>query len=1551
MQQSFTIVRLLVCCLLLLAGMGLTKPVAAQGYTDNGKRYIMYTLYHYGDADGTMQQRQIQGMEDAFSQGFNSVVIGIAWDVLQPSLNSPPNWAYIDRFIAVAQRYNAKIAIRIKTGRRDRVGFWPEEQSMKDTRGKTMDQEGGGHVRLGYTPAIDKVQDFARSVAQRYKYLNDRGELLFMSVTFNPQWENEYWYTNYPDQYKTTYDFNELTIGDFQRWALAKYGGSLQALNLAWGSSYATVSDIRPTYPNINNEGGFLGKRGADWYAFRHIQLKNFNDRFARTVKSVDPTIRIITEQGSVFDSANRGTLGFKNLSELYDGIKVNDGPGFIYQFSMDLLRSNVKPGGWIINEIDGLFFRDPSSTALLATQIEDSFKYGAKIITFANYFPNYNQETQLRQLTDGIKAKRLLEQPVPTLTPVGTMTYKLSSVVQGGMYESGIFSQWNTMRGSNQSPVRILINEDLLETGALPTQNQAPTVANRVPGQTAIINSAFSFKIPANTFADADGQIVSVAVSGLPVGLNYNPATGTISGTPTLIGSSEVSATATDNNNATVTEYFVLVVKRATLPLQLLDPILDCNTGRFEFRSTEGDGSAVEYALDNVIGWGTQTVYTLSDQLRSGSILTLRARQSGIEQTLRYTTPCSATTTNKPPVVNGVVADQTAKVGTPFSVSVPASLFSDPDGTIASVAVSGLPAGLAYNSATRFIQGTASTAGLSTVTITATDDKGATVSTTFKLTIDAVSGIRPLRLLDPLIDCATNRFEFRSVDGDGTPIEYAADELFSYSTQSVYISTTPFRAGGVLTLRARQNGVAIQFLYTTPCSSGNRSPVVSQPLADQRGIVNRGVSVLVPAGTFTDADGTIASVSVSGLPPGLSYNSATRLLTGTVATAGSWVVTVTATDDRGATVSTTFSFIISPDGQALRLLDPVLNCDTGLFEFRSAGGDGSPIEYSIDRLIDWSTNATFTLADNMRRTGQLDIKARQGGQLAFGVFYPACPLANQLPTVRTPIQAQALTQFRNMTLVIPAGTFADADGTIASVSLSGLPPGLTYTTNTSLVSGAPTTPGTWTVTATATDNRGGSVSTTFVITVEALTGTGVLRLLDPVLNCDTGLFEFRSAGGDGSPIEYSIDRLIDWSTNATFTLADNMRRTGQLDIKARQGGQLAFGVFYPACPLANQLPTVRTPIQAQALTQFRNMTLVIPAGTFADADGTIASVSLSGLPPGLTYTTNTSLVSGAPTTPGTWTVTATATDNRGGSVSTTFVITVTAQAKALRLLVPLLDCVTGRLEFQTVDGDGSAIGYSIDQLLDWSNQPIYTLADGPRHGTVIVLRVRQSGTEQTLTYTTPCIRPAKPLVVTKPMTDLVLIVNQPASVTLPASLFTDPDGGPISVALTGLPVGLSYEPSQRIIQGTPTLIGTSPAIARASANGRISVSDTFLITIRTAPRFAVTTTLLDLQGRLLKDLVDGDLLDIKRMPVLVNLSCQPKMTAGSVLMELTGKARRTVYANAAPYLLYPSGQGFKPEIGSYQLKMSVFSGANGTGTLLGVTTIRFDIVVPNEGG
>ncbi|MBO0950180.1 putative Ig domain-containing protein [Fibrella forsythiae] len=1338
----------------------------------------MYTIYHYGDPDGSMQRRQIAGMEDAIAHGCNSVCIGIAWDVVQPSLNSNPDWAYIDRFVDVAQRNNVKVAFRIRTIRKDRTGYWPEEQSMKDTRGNVLNLEGGTHVRFGYTPAIDKIQDFVRSATQRYKYLNDRGDLLFMAVTFNPGWENEYWGTNFPDQYATSYDFNEFTIGDFQRWAVAKYNGSLDAVNKAWGTNYQTISTIQPTYPDASNGSLYLGKRGSDWYSFRHSQLKSFNDRFAKTVKSVDPTIRVITEQGSVIDTPNRGTLGFKSLSEFADGVKVNDSPGFLYQFSMDLLRSNVKPGGWVLNEVDGLSsYRDQSNLETIADQIETSFKYGAKIVTFANYFLDFNQEGQLRTLLDGMKAKRLLEQPVPTITPVGTMTYKLSTVVQGNLYSSGVFGQWATIRGGNQGPVRILLDEDIIGNGSTVPQNSPPTVVNRVPNQTAVVSKSFSFKIPDNTFTDSDGQITGVAVSGLPAGLNYDPATRTISGTPSLIGSNEITVTATDNSNATVTDYFVLAVKRTTLPLQLLEPILDCSTGRFEFRSTEGDGSAVEYSIDNVYSWNTQTVYTLSEALRSGSTLSVRARQSGTEVTFSYKTTCPVVASNKPPVVNDALADQTVIAGQAFSIVLPENTFTDPDGTIASVNLSGLPTGVTYVPSTRTLAGTIGSAGVWPITVTATDDKGASVSTSFKLTAGAASNTKPLRLLNPLLDCTTGRFEFRSADGDGTPVEYAADQLYSYNTRSVYTLTDLYRFATVpITVRARQSGVEQVLSYTVTCSVENKEPVVSVPITNQTAIVNKSVSILIPVGTFADSDGTIASVAVNGLPPGLSYDAGTRLITGTVSTTGVWTVTVTATDDRGATIATTFTIKIGRDVKPLRFLEPLLDCNTGLFEFRTADGDGSPIEYSIDRVIAWSPQSSFTLSVDLRTNYQLDIKARQGDEVIFGVFRTSCPPPNQLPTVKTPLADQTLTQFRNVSLPVPVTTFNDADGTIDHVSIAGIPPGLIYADNTHTLSGAPTATGVWTLTAIATDNRGGTVSTTFVVTV-------------------------------------------------------------------------------------------------------------IP------------------------------------------------------------------QVKPLRLLPPVIDCVTGKLEFQTADGDGTTISYSIDQVLNWTNQAVYTLAEGPRYGTALVLRVRQSGTEQMLTYTTPCVRPNKPPVVAIPVVDQVLIVNTPASFTVPAGTFTDPDGTIASVTLTGLPVGLSYDPVKRVVQGIPTLIGTSPAVAKATDNAGASVSDTFLITVRAAPRFAVTTTLLDVQGKVLKDLVDGDLLDSKKMPVLVNLSCQPKVTTGSVLMELTGKAKRTVYTNAAPYLLYPTGQGFKPDIGSYQLKVSVFSGANGTGALLGTATVRFDITLTNEGG
>ncbi|CCG98628.1 hypothetical protein FAES_0617 [Fibrella aestuarina BUZ 2] len=1150
----------------------------------------------------------MQDVTYALDNGCNAVEIGIRWEDLQPSATAQLNWAKYDKIVALVLSRNAKVAFRLSTMRNTRAGFWTDDQAMRDTRGNIINSGGESHFRLGYTPAANKAQDFIRSVVQRYQYLNQRGQLLFISVTITPYLENEYfglnWRADGSPSYETMFDYSEPTVNDYQQWVLRKYNNSLSELNQKWGADYKNVSDIKPTYPsNGGNQGAFSGVRGLDWYVFRHSQLKAYIDMCIRTIKGVDNSIRVVNQHGSVHDplSGFRSTYGFKNLAELADGIKVNDSPWWPFQYSMDVVRSNIKPGDWMINELDGMFsLSSPGVNTLLKEQIDASFKYGANAITLANYVVGLN-ESYMKELLDYIKAKGILNQPVSTVTPVGTISYKLSRVVQSNIHEIGLTGDWIAMRGADSKPVRIILDEDILGGTVTVPLNQPPTVISAIPNQETLVGKAYSYRIPDNTFSDPDGQIASIAVSNLPAGITYNASTRTIGGTGTSAESKDVTVTATDDKGATVSNVFTLAIKQVqtTSPLRLLDPVLACTTGKLDFRSTDGDGTTIEYKLEGITDWSTNASITLDNQYRNGSVLAVKARQSGTTYSLNYTTTCAVT---------------------------------------------------------------------------------------------------------------------------------------------------------------------------------NRPPIVANQLPDKSVAQNQFLSFLIPGSTFSDPDGQIVAISVSGLPSGMSYDAASGFVSGLITTSNSWVVTVTATDDKGANVSDQFTIKTNGEIKPLRLLAPILNCNTGRFEFVTADGDGTTIEYTMDRVFDWTSQSVQTLSETVRQNDQLHYRARQSGVVVFGVYTPNCPPPNKLPTVASIIGNQNWTQYKNISFAIPANTFADADGKITKVSLTGLPSGLTY---------------------------------------------------------------------------------------------DETQKT----------------------------------------------------------------------------------ISGAPTGTGSWTITVTATDDREGTVSTTFVATVASGAKPLRLLAPVLACNTGRLDFKTADGDGTTIQYSIDNILNWTTQNNYTLAAALRYNTTLTIRARQGASEVSVTYQTSCPRTNQPPVVANHIANQVLTVNQVASIAIPATTFTDPDGQIASVTITGLPVGLTYDPAKRTITGIPTLIGSSAAIAKAVDNAGASVSDTFTITVRSAPRFTATVSMLDAQNKLVQTINEGDLIDIQKIPTLVNLSCIPKTLSGSVLMELTGKAKRTTYANAGPYQLFPTQQGFKPELGTYQLKIAAYSGVNGTGTLLGTTTIRFDIVTASEPG
>ena len=116
---------------------------------------------------------------------------------------------------------------------------------------------------------------------------------------------------------------------------------------------------------------------------------------------------------------------------------------------------------------------------------------------------------------------------------------------------------------------------------------NDAPVVANPLADQSTMEDAAFSFTVPANTFADVDkGDSLTYSATladgtDLPSWLTFNPATMTFSGTPTNnnVGILPLKVTATDTAGASVSDNFNVTVVNVNDPPVVAHPIADQTT------------------------------------------------------------------------------------------------------------------------------------------------------------------------------------------------------------------------------------------------------------------------------------------------------------------------------------------------------------------------------------------------------------------------------------------------------------------------------------------------------------------------------------------------------------------------------------------------------------------------------------------------------------------------------------------------------------------------------------------------------------------------------------------------------------------------------------------------------------------------------------------------------------------------------------------------------------------------------------------------------------
>ena len=90
-----------------------------------------------------------------------------------------------------------------------------------------------------------------------------------------------------------------------------------------------------------------------------------------------------------------------------------------------------------------------------------------------------------------------------------------------------------------------------------------------------------------------------------------------------------------------------------------------------------------------------------------------------------------------------------------------------------------------------------------------------------------------------------------------------------------------------------------------------NNAPVVDTAIGPQRGTVDLPITAIILENLFSDVDDDELTLTVTGLPSGLSYARDTGI-TGTPDTVGTFMVTVVANDGNGGTVETTFDIVVS---------------------------------------------------------------------------------------------------------------------------------------------------------------------------------------------------------------------------------------------------------------------------------------------------------------------------------------------------------------------------------------------------------------------------------------------------------------------------------------------------------------------------------------------------------------------------------------------------------------------------------------------------------------
>ncbi len=322
-------------------------------------------------------------------------------------------------------------------------------------------------------------------------------------------------------------------------------------------------------------------------------------------------------------------------------------------------------------------------------------------------------------------------------------------------------------------------------------------------------------------------------------------------------------------------------------------------------------------------------------------------------------------------------------------------------------------------------------------------------------------------------------------------------------------------------------NGGEASTTLTVTITGENDAPVST--LVPDTASIDSAAATYDVGGYFTDADiSDTLSYTVSGLPAGFAID-ANGVITGTwandasqggPASDGIYVVTVTVDDGNGGTTSRTFDWAVTNptpvaiDDSATTDEDTAISGDVTpgtLGQDNDPDGDAifvgevDGVPANVGSAVAGSAGGTFTIqadgsytfdpGSDFQDLGPLETRTTEvsytltdaDGGTAVAVVRVTVTGINDAPTVAATVPAQSSLDAQAITALDVSGAFADVEADTLTYSASNLPLGLTIDPNTGEITGTidkdasgPTGSQTYTVTLTALDENGASVSTTF---------------------------------------------------------------------------------------------------------------------------------------------------------------------------------------------------------------------------------------------------------------------------------------------------------------------------------------------------------------------------------------------------------------------------------------------------------------------------------------